>query len=69
MFFSNERHAQSSKHSGDRKEPMHVDEVRSAVALEFFRMDQQHARIREETLAPSGPVSTRNEAVKDQSRS
>ena len=67
MFSSNERQAQSRKHSGDRKAPMPVDEVRTAVAREFFRMDQQHAHIREKTLAPSGPAASRPEAIKDQS--
>ncbi len=65
MFFTNERKVPSGKHSSDPKaRTMNVDdEVRSAVALEFSRMDELHSRIREAALAPlssatqPGPLS------------
>ena len=59
MFFRNERNAQSSKHSSDPKAgSAYVDnEVRSAVALEFSRMDELHSRIREATLTPLNSAS------------
>ena len=60
MFFPYEPNAQSSKQSSEPKiGTMYVDnEVRSAVALEFSRMDQDHARIREEALATFGSAQT-----------
>ena len=60
MFFPYEPNAQSSKHPSEPKTgTMYVDdEVRSAVALEFSRMDQDHARIREEALATFGSALT-----------
>jgi hypothetical protein len=63
MFSTNERNVQRSKHSGDPKAgTLYVDnEVRFAVALEFSRMDQQHAHIREEALAPLSSTTTQSE--------
>ncbi len=63
MFFKNRRNVQLSKHSSDSKAgTMFVDnEVRSAVALEFSRMEQQHARLREEALVPSASATTQSE--------
>lgn len=63
MFFKNQRNDQRSKHSRDSKAgTMFVDnEVRSAVALEFSRMEQQHSRLREEALAPSASAATQSE--------
>jgi hypothetical protein len=60
MFFTNKPNVQSSKHSSDPKTAtMYVDnEVRSLVAQEFTRMDQEHARIREEALVTFGPAQT-----------
>lgn len=63
MFFTNERNVQRSKHSSDpTAETMYVDnDVRSAVALEFSRMDELHARFREEALAPIASVAPQSE--------
>lgn len=63
MFFKNQRNVQRSKHYiGPKAGTVYVDnEVRSAVALEFFRMEQQHARLREEALAPSASAVTQSE--------
>ena len=60
MFLTNEPNAQSSKPSAEpQTETMYVDdEVRAAVALEFSRMDQDHARIREEALATFSSAQT-----------
>ena len=64
MFFSNERKVQRSKHSSDPTAgTIYVDnEVRSAVALEFSRMDELHARLREEALAPIASAAPQSEA-------
>ncbi len=63
MFFTNERNVQGSKHSsGPKAVTMYVDnEVRSAVALEFSRMEELHARLREETLAPFASAAIQSE--------
>ena len=63
MFFTNERTVPRSKHSGDPQAgTMYVDsEVRSAVALEFSRMDELHARLREEALAPIASAAPQSE--------
>ncbi len=63
MFFSNERHVQRGKHSSDPPAgTIYVDnEVRSAVALEFSRMDELHARLREEALAPLAAAAPQSE--------
>lgn len=63
MFFSNERNVQRSKHSSDLTAgTIYVDnEVRSAVALEFSRMDELHARLREEALAPIASAAPQSE--------
>jgi hypothetical protein len=63
MFFKNQPNVQRSKHFNEPREgTMYVDnEVRSAVALEFSRMEQHHARLREEALAPSDSAATRSE--------
>lgn len=63
MFVTNERNVQRSKHSSDPKAgAMYVDnEVRSAVALEFSRMDELHARLREEALAPIASAAPQSE--------
>ncbi len=60
MFFPYEPKVQSSNQSSEPKTGMmYVDnEVRSAVELEFSRMDQDHARIREEALATFGSAQT-----------
>lgn len=67
MFLTNERRAQSSKHSSDPKAGSAYgdNEVRSAVALEFSRMDELHSRIREAALTPSSSA-TQSEPVNDQ---
>ena len=67
MFFRNVRNVQSSKHSSDPKaRTMSVDnEVRSAVALEFSRMDELHSRIRKETLGAIGSA-TQSKPMHDQ---
>lgn len=67
MLFGNKRHVQNSKPSDMPKaETMYVDnQVRSAIAREFLRMDQQHARIREEALAASGFESNQAELMGD----
>jgi len=67
MFVTNEPNVQSSKHSSDPKaRTMSVDnEVRSAVALEFSRMDELHSRIRKEALSPIGSA-TQSEPMNDQ---
>ena len=59
MLFSDERLVQNGKPSSDEKvDPMNVDnEILSAVAGQFSRMDQEHARIREEALAVSAAQS------------
>ncbi len=63
MFFSNKRNVQRSNHSADPTAgTMNVDsEVRSAVALEFSRMDELHARLREEALAPVASAAPQSE--------
>ena len=63
MFFNNQRNVQRSTHSNEPKAgKMYVDnEVRSAVALEFSRMEQQHARLREEALAPFVSAASQSE--------
>ena len=65
MFFT---HEQNVRCSSDPKEgTMYVDnEVRSTVAVEFSRMDQQHSRIREAALAPIGSATTETEPLDDQ---
>jgi len=69
MRFSDERLVQNGKPSSDEKvDPMNVDiEILSAVAGQFSRMDQEHARIREEALAVSASQS-QSEALNDQER-
>jgi len=64
MFFKNQRNVQRSTHSREPKAgTTYVDnEVRSAVALEFSRMEQQHTRLREEALAPYATAPTQSEA-------
>lgn len=68
MFFTHEQNVRRSRHSSDPKAgTIYVDnEVRSAVALEFSRMDQQHSRIREAALAPFGSAATEAEPLDDQ---
>ena len=62
MFFKNQPNVQRSKHLSEPTGTMYVDnEVRLAVALEFSRMEQQHARLREEALAPSPSAATQSE--------
>jgi len=63
MFFQDQRNVHGRKHSSELKAgKTYVDnEVRSAVALEFSRMEQQHARLREETLAPFASAATQSE--------
>lgn len=63
MFFTNERNFQRSKHSSDPKAgTMYVDnEMRSAIALEFSQMDELHARLREEALAPFASAAPQSE--------
>lgn len=67
MLFGNKRHVQNSKLSDTPKaETMYVDnQVRSAVAQEFLRMDRQHARIREEALAASSFERNQTELMGD----
>lgn len=67
MLFGDERLVQNGKPSSDEKEdPMYVDnEILSAVAGQFSRMDQEHARIREEALAVGGSQATESEAMND----
>lgn len=68
MFFTHEQNVQRRKHSSDPKAgTAGVDnEVRSAVALQFSRMDQQHALIREAALAPVGSATTQTEPLDDE---
>ena len=63
MFFSNERNVQRSKDFSDpTARTMYVDnDVRSAVALEFSRMDELHARLRKEALTPIAPAVPQSE--------
>jgi hypothetical protein len=63
MFFKNQRNVQRSTHSSEPTAgTMYVDnEVRSAVALEFSRMEQQHARLREEALAALASAAPQSE--------
>jgi hypothetical protein len=67
MLLASKRQVQNSKPSDMPKaETMYVDnQVRSAVAREFLRMDQQHARIREEALAASGFESNQAQLMGD----
>ena len=67
MLFGSKRQVQNSQTSDMPKaETMYVDnQVRSAVAREYLRMDQQHARIREEALAASGFESNQTELIGD----
>ena len=67
MFFTNERKVPGRKHSSDPMTgTMNVDdEVRSAVALEFSRMDELHSRIREAALTPLSSA-TQSEPMNDQ---
>ena len=67
MLFSDERLLQNGKPSSAEKvDPMNVDnEILSAVAGQFSRMDQEHARIREEALAVSASQSTQSEVLND----
>ena len=63
MFSKNQRNVKGRKHhSKPQAGTVYVDnEVRSAVALEFSRMEQQHARLREEALAPFASAATQSE--------
>lgn len=63
MFSRNQRNVQGGKRHSERQAgTVYVDnEVRSAVALEFSRMEQQHARLREEALAPFASAATQSE--------
>lgn len=67
MLFSDEQLVQNGKPSSDEKgEPVYVDnEVLSAVAGQFSRMDQEHARLREEALAVSAAQGSQSEASND----
>lgn len=67
MLFGSKRQVQNSQTSDMPKaETMYIDnQVRSAVAREYLRMDQQHARIREEALAASGFESNQTELIRD----
>ena len=67
MLLASKRQAQNSQPSDMAKaETMYVDnQVRSAVAREFLRMEQQHARIRAEALAASGFESNQTELIRD----
>lgn len=67
MLFGSKRRVQNSQTSDMPKaETMYVDnQVRSAVAREYLRMDQQHARIREEALAASDFESNQTELMGD----
>jgi hypothetical protein len=48
---------------------MNVDnEILSAVAGQFSRMEQEHARIREEALAASSSQAVQSEALSDRDR-
>ena len=70
MLFSDERLVQNGKPSSDEKvDPMNVDnEILSAVAGQFSRMEQEHARIREEALAASSSQTVQSEALNDRDR-
>ena len=67
MLFGSKRQVQNSQTSDMPKaETTYIDnQVRSAVAREYLRMDQQHARIREEALAASGFESNQTELIRD----
>ena len=67
MLFPTKRHTQHGKLSGEpNAETPYVDnQVRSAVAEKFLRMDQQHARIREAALAVPGSESNQTELLSD----
>ena len=67
MLFSDERLVQNGKPSGDEKvDPVYVDnETLSAVAGQFSRMDQEHARLREEALAGCASQGAQSEASTD----
>ena len=67
MLFSDERLVPNGKPSSDEKvDPMNVDnEILSAVAGQFSRMDQEHARIRKEALAVSSSRAVQSEAVSE----
>jgi hypothetical protein len=67
MLMASKRQVQSSQTSDMPKAAtMYVDnQVRWAVAREYLRMDEQHARIREEALAASGFQSNQTEPIRD----
>lgn len=67
MLFTNKRHTQHGKSSGESNaETLYIDnQVRSAVAEKFLRMDQQHARIREAALAVPDSESKQTELLSD----
>ena len=67
MLFNDERLVQNGKPSSDEEvDSMYVDnEILSAVAGQFSRMDQQHARIRQEALAISAWQAAPSEAMND----